>query len=96
MINHKKVSKSCGEFTVSKFSVDDVVRFLVHMFRLKLTFIKTNPSAVPRLDLCNTKDKIMLVSRGSETLSINPSATQDLQDGDVVTVAGGIGITCVD
>ena len=51
---------------------------------------QTNSSKVPSLELFNVKSKAITVLRGSETLVINPSATQELRDGDIVHLVGGI------
>jgi hypothetical protein len=98
VVNHKKVSKSNGEFIVGSYSGEDVVRCCCIVFMRpshSLTPMKLDPSVIPRLELCNTKDKTLPISRGTDTISINPSATRELKDGDIVTVAGGVAGSCV-
>jgi hypothetical protein len=34
----------------------------------------------------NKKNKVMKVTRGEQELGINPSATEELKDGDVVSI----------
>jgi hypothetical protein len=36
----------------------------------------------------------MKVMRGSEVLVVNPSATQELQDGDSIEIIGGLLVSC--
>ncbi|KAJ7189850.1 proline-rich protein, partial [Mycena pura] len=76
-IKISKISHKHGEFTVGAFTQDDV----------------TDPSTRPSLQYTNLrKDKIVPITRGEETHSVNPNATSELLDGDVLTVASRVDI----
>jgi aspartate 1-decarboxylase len=40
----------------------------------------------------NKKDKRMRIMRGEVQIDVNPSATHEVQDGDVVTIISGVSI----
>lgn len=54
-----------------------------------------NLSAKPSLHIVNrnTKDKIIGITRGSEVVNAQPSTTQDIEDGDIVSLITGITFT---
>lgn len=73
IVASKKVSGSHCDFFVGKYSVDDL----------------GDPTKIPTLEFVNRRDKGMRIMRGETQIDVNPSATHELQDGDVVTIVSG-------
>ncbi|KAJ6621877.1 hypothetical protein B0H10DRAFT_1874467 [Mycena sp. CBHHK59/15] len=75
-INVKKVSRDHAEFTVGKYTLDDVV----------------DPNTRPKLEFTNKKDKSILIKRTEERHPVNPGSTYELQDGDIVAIVAHVPI----
>jgi len=63
---------------------------LLLLFAYILNYLQANTAKVPTLEVYNSKSKAMTISRGSETIIVNPSSTQELKDGDNLHLAVGI------
>ncbi|KAF8152303.1 hypothetical protein B0H34DRAFT_724643 [Crassisporium funariophilum] len=81
VVSSKKISSNHCEFEVGNYTVDDVV----------------NPSSRPCLKIFNlnkTDKSIRITREGQEELvTAYPSTSQDLQDGDVVSLITGVLVT---
>lgn len=90
IVASKKVSGSHCDFFVGKYSVDDLVRPANFIeFRYLKSFGQGDPTKIPTLEFVNRRDKGMRIMRGETQIDVNPSATHELQDGDVVTIVSG-------
>jgi hypothetical protein len=58
-------------------------------FGIRGYFGQGDPTKRPTIEFVNRKDKGMRIMRGEVQIDINPSATHELQDGDVVTIVSG-------
>jgi hypothetical protein len=99
VVNNKRISKSHGEFAVAEFSHQNVVSHFYLSSNLLLNRAKFDPNAQPKLEYWNAKeDRTILLHRAGDpanVASINPGATEELGDGDVVFIANSLPLTCV-
>lgn len=59
---------------------------------IQLMHIQGDLSVKPTLRIMNRnkKDKTIGITRGSQVVYVQPSATQDIEDGDIVSLVSGI------
>jgi hypothetical protein len=100
VVNNKRISKSHGEFSVSAFSQDDVVRCVMFsLSSIHVEFLQLDPKTRPQVEYWNSKtDKTIVIHRAGNPKNvgnINPGATEELVDGDVVFIANSVPVTCV-
>jgi hypothetical protein len=99
VVNNKRISKSHGEFAVAEFGHQNVVSHFYPFSNLLLSRAKFDPNAQPKLEYWNAKeDRTILLHRAGDpanVASINPGATEELGDGDVVFIANSLPLTCV-
>jgi hypothetical protein len=88
-VSSKKVSSCHCEFLVGKYTVDDVVCPPNFHHDSYLYFEQGDPTKRPTIEFINKKDKGMRIMRGDLQIDINPSASHELQHGDVVTIVSG-------
>ncbi|KAF8804211.1 proline-rich protein [Phlegmacium glaucopus] len=76
VIASKKISHDHCDIVVGDYTIDDV----------------GNLSAKPSLHIMNRnkKDKTIGITRGSQVVYAQPSTTQDIEDGDIVSLVSGI------
>ena len=96
LISSKKISREHVSFTLSEFPVSCVVsrpRFL--LLTLMLIVVKDDPTFKPKARLQNPRNKAITIQRGINLVTLNPSSSTELSDGDAIHLVGGITIVFV-
>lgn len=71
-----------------EFSIPSIHEFIIIPFDV----IKIDPSVVPLLSLHNTGKKPMTITRGGDSLTLNPSSTEELRNEDIINIIVGVSL----
>jgi hypothetical protein len=54
--------------------------------------MKAEPSVIPHISIHNAGKKPMTIIRGDDSLTLNPSVTEELQHGDIINIIFGVSL----
>ena len=96
LISSKKISREHVTFTLSEFPTSRVVSrpcFLLSTFIIIL--VKGDPTFKPKARLQNPRNKPITVQRETNLITLDPSSSIELSDGDAIHLVGGITVVFV-
>lgn len=89
LIQSKKISREHVVFDISEFPTPRVVsQPHCPLFSVSSILVQDDPTFKPKARLQNPRNKPITVQRGANIITLDPSSSAELWDGDVIQLVG--------
>ena len=89
-MNSSKVSHDHGAITVGSSSPDSVVSLQYNPVAVFTHTPQSDPTEKPTVTIVNSSKKTMTITRDRDVVTVSPSTSEDLLDGDTIHIVIGI------